>query len=164
MESGEKNRDSNRESRCFTFSLLSSFASFLPFSSFSIFFLSFVQSPSPLPTKRTPRREFLKVETFALAGAQLLKLSITGPPSPSLSISSFSPLSTRGRHRYKTAFASLSNSRSYSPFSLPLSSPSYILRHLSPSFVSTPHAYVYTSSSIVIQFTEVESPPARRVD
>lgn len=80
--------------------------------------------------------------------------------SLSLSISSFS----RGRHRYKTAFASLSNSRSYSPFSLPLSSPSYILRHLSPSFVSTPHAYVYTSSSIVIQFTEVESPPARRVD
>lgn len=94
--------------------------SFLPFSSFSIFFLSFVQSPSPLSTKRTPRREFLKVETFALAGAQLLKLSITGPPSPSLSISSFSPLSTRGRHRYKTAFASLSNSRSYSPFSLSL--------------------------------------------
>lgn len=125
MESGEKNRDSNRESRCFTFSLLLRF------------FLSFVQSPSPLPTKRTPRREFLKVETFALAGAQLLKLSITGPPSPSLSISSFSLLSTRGRHRYKTAFASLSNSRSYSPFSLPLSSPSYILRHLSPFFVST---------------------------
>lgn len=108
MESGEKNRDSNRESRCFTFSLLLRF------------FLSFVQSPSPLPTKRTPRREFLKVETFALAGAQLLKLSITGPPSPSLSISSFSPLSTRERHRYKTAFASLSNSRSYSPFSLSL--------------------------------------------
>lgn len=105
--------------------------SFLPFSSFSIFLLSFVQSPSPLPTKRTPRREFLKVETFALAGAQLLKLSITGPPSPSLSISSFSPLSTRARHRYKTAFASLSNSRSYSLFSLPLS---LFFLYFTPSF------------------------------
>lgn len=116
-ESGEKKQ--GFESGISLFHLLAP-PSFLPFSSFSIFFLSFVQSPSPLPTKRTPRREFLKVETFALAGAQLLKLSITGPPSPSLSISSFSPLSTRGRHRYKTAFASLSNSRSYSPFSLSL--------------------------------------------
>lgn len=47
-------------------------------SSFSLFL-----SPPILETNS----EFLKVETFALAGAQLLKLSITGPPTPSPSSS-----------------------------------------------------------------------------
>ena len=102
-------------------------------SSFSLFL-----SPPILETNS----EFLKVETFALAGAQLLKLSITGPPTPS---PSSSLLLTRGRHRYKTAFASLSNPRSYSlSLSLSLSFPSYTLCHLSSPFVSARHAYVYT--------------------
>lgn len=52
-------------------------------------------------------------------------------------------LSSFGRHRYKTAFASLSNPRSYS-LSLSLSFPSYTLCHLSSPFVSARHAYVYT--------------------
>lgn len=113
-------------------------------SSFSLFL-----SPPILETNS----EFLKVETFALAGAQLLKLSITGPPTPS---PSSSLLLTRGRHRYKTAFASLSNPRSYSlsPFLLIL----YAIFHLPLSRRAT-RTCTLGPSSIVIQFTEVESPP-----
>lgn len=115
-------------------------------SSFSLFL-----SPPILETNS----EFLKVETFALAGAQLLKLSITGPPMPS---PSSSLLLTRGRHRYKTAFASLSNPRSYSlslsPFLLIL----YAIFHLPLSRRAT-RTCTLGPSSIVIQFTEVESLP-----
>lgn len=65
-------------------------------------------------------------------------------------------LSSFGRHRYKTAFASLSNPRSYSlsPFLLIL----YAIFHLPLSRRAT-RTCTLGPSSIVIQFTEVESPP-----
>lgn len=126
---GEKSRDPNLV--CFIFSLFLLFISFSPY----------------------PRNELrvFKSGNVRLSRCTTFEIEHNGATDAlSLLLSSF------GRHRYKTAFASLSNPRSYSlsPFLLIL----YAIFHLPLSRRAT-RTCTLGPSSIVIQFTEVESPP-----